>query len=79
MKKIEDSILKAYGDQAKANVDRMRSLREELLLKPDVLQKMWVLRKLCYPMDDLEAMEFLLDKVKSTKGNAEFFDAMRRG
>ena len=49
------------------------------MLKPDVLQKMWVLRKLCYPMDDLEAMEFLLDKVKSTKGNQEFFDAMRRG
>ena len=47
--------------------------------EPDVLQKMWVLRKLCYPMDDLAAMEFLLDKVKSTKGNAEFFDAMRRG
>ena len=52
---------------------------EELLLKPDVLQKMWVLRKLLYPMDDLEAMEFLLDKVKATKGNNEFFDAMRRG
>ena len=61
------------------NVNRSGTRREELLLKPDVLQKMWVLRKLCYPMDDLEAMEFLLDKVKSTKGNAEFFDAMRRG
>jgi transcription termination factor Rho len=61
------------------NVNRSGTRREELLLKPDVLQKMWVLRKLCYPMDDLAAMEFLLDKVKSTKGNAEFFDAMRRG
>jgi transcription termination factor Rho len=61
------------------NVNRSGTRREELLLKPDVLQKMWVLRKLCYPMDDLEAMEFLLDKVKSTKGNQEFFDAMRRG
>jgi transcription termination factor Rho len=38
-----------------------------------------VLRKLLYPMDDIEAMEFLLDKVRSTKNNAEFFDAMRRG
>mgnify|MGYP002360826889 FL=1 len=61
------------------NVNRSGTRREELLLIPDVLQKMWVLRKLCYPMDDLAAMEFLLDKVKSTKGNAEFFDAMRRG
>jgi transcription termination factor Rho len=61
------------------NVNRSGTRREELLLKPDVLSKMWVLRKLCYQMDDLAAMEFLLDKVKSTKGNAEFFDAMRRG
>jgi transcription termination factor Rho len=61
------------------NVNRSGTRREELLLKPDVLAKMWVLRKLLYPMDDLAAMEFLLDKVKSTKGNAEFFDAMRRG
>jgi len=61
------------------NVNRSGTRREELLLKPDVLAKMWVLRKLCYPMDDLAAMEFLLDKVKSTKGNTEFFDAMRRG
>jgi len=61
------------------NVNRSGTRREELLLTPDVLSKMWVLRKLCYPMDDLAAMEFLLDKVKSTKGNAEFFDAMRRG
>ncbi|MDR0673360.1 MAG: transcription termination factor Rho [Zoogloeaceae bacterium] len=61
------------------NVNRSGTRREELLLKPDVLQKMWVLRKLLYPMDDLEAMEFLLDKIKSTKSNCEFFDAMRRG
>ncbi|MGB4672641.1 MAG: transcription termination factor Rho [Azovibrio sp.] len=61
------------------NVNRSGTRREELLLKPDVLQKMWVLRKLLYPMDDLEAMEFLLDKIKSTKSNGEFFDAMRRG
>jgi transcription termination factor Rho len=60
------------------NVNRSGTRREELLLKPDVLQKMWVLRKLLYNMDDLEAMEFLLDKIKSTKNNGEFFDAMRR-
>ena len=61
------------------NVNKSGTRREELLLKPDVLQKVWVLRKLLYPMDDLEAMEFLVDKVKQTKNNAEFFDSMRRG
>ncbi|MBI5921581.1 MAG: transcription termination factor Rho [Betaproteobacteria bacterium] len=61
------------------NVNRSGTRREELLLKPDVLQKMWVLRKLLYNMDDMEAMEFLLDKIKATKNNGEFFDAMRRG
>ena len=61
------------------NVNRSGTRREELLLKPDVLQKMWILRKLLYNMDDMEAMEFLLDKVKATKNNGEFFDAMRRG
>ncbi|PIX74029.1 MAG: transcription termination factor Rho [Rhodocyclales bacterium CG_4_10_14_3_um_filter_68_10] len=61
------------------NVNRSGTRREELLLKPDVLQKVWILRKLLYNMDDLDAMEFLLDKIKATKSNAEFFDAMRRG
>jgi transcription termination factor Rho len=60
------------------NVNRSGTRREELLLEPAVLQKMWILRKLLYNMDDLEAMEFLLDKIKATKSNAEFFDAMRR-
>ncbi len=61
------------------NVNRSGTRREELLLKPEILQKVWILRKLLYPMDELEAMEFLLDKVKATKTNAEFFDSMRRG
>ncbi|HZV53945.1 MAG TPA: transcription termination factor Rho [Rhodocyclaceae bacterium] len=61
------------------NVNRSGTRREELLLKPDVLQKVWILRKLLYGLDDLEATEFLLDKVKATKNNAEFFEAMRRG
>ena len=60
------------------NVNRSGTRREELLLKPDVLQKMWILRKLLYNMDDLEAMEFLLDKIKATKNNGEFFDSMRK-
>jgi transcription termination factor Rho len=53
--------------------------REELLLKPEILQKTWILRKLLYPMDEIEAMEFILDKMKSTKTNIDFFDMMRRG
>jgi transcription termination factor Rho len=61
------------------NVNRSGTRREELLLKADVLQKVWILRKLLYGMDDMEAMEFLLDKIKATKSNGEFFDAMRRG
>ncbi|HWU66917.1 MAG TPA: transcription termination factor Rho [Methylophilus sp.] len=61
------------------NVNKSGTRREELLLDKDVLQKIWVLRKLLYPMDDLEAMEFLLDKIKGTKSNNDFFDSMRRG
>ncbi len=60
------------------NVNRSGTRKEELLIKPDVLQKIWVLRKLLYPMDDGEAMEFLLDKIKATKNNNDFFDSMRR-
>jgi len=60
------------------NVNKSSTRREELLIPSDVLQKIWVLSKLLYPMDDLEAMEFLLDKVRSTKNNSDFFDSMRR-
>ena len=51
------------------NLNRSGTRREELLMKPDNLQKVWVLRKFLYDMDELEAMEFLLDKLKSTKTN----------
>jgi len=61
------------------NVNRSGTRREELLIPKDVLQKIWVLRKLLFPMDELEATEFLLDKVRATKSNADFFDSMRRG
>jgi len=61
------------------NVNRSGTRREELLIEKDILQKVWVLRKLLYPMDDLEAAEFLVDKVKATKTNSDFFDSMRRG
>jgi len=61
------------------NVNRSGTRREELLIAKEVLQKIWVLRKLLYPMDELEAAEFLIDKIRATKANAEFFDSMRRG
>ena len=60
------------------NLNRSGTRREELLTKPDELQKMWILRKLLHPMDELAAIEFLLDKLKATKSNADFFDSMRR-
>lgn len=61
------------------NINRSGTRREELLTKPDELQKMWILRKLLHPMDELAAMEFLIDRLRSTKTNDEFFDAMKRG
>ncbi len=60
------------------NINRSGTRREELLIEAGELQKMWILRKLLHPMDDLEGSEFLLDKLKATKNNAEFFDSMRR-
>jgi transcription termination factor Rho len=59
------------------NINRSGTRREELLMPPDELQKMWILRKILHPMDELDAMEFLHDKLKATKTNAEFFDSMR--
>jgi transcription termination factor Rho len=61
------------------NLNKSGTRREELLIKPDQLQKIWILRKLLYSMDEIEAMEFILDKMKATKNNNEFFDLMRRG
>ena len=61
------------------NVNRSGTRREELLIAKEVLTKIWVLRKLLYPMDELEATEFLLDKIRATKNNADFFDSMKRG
>lgn len=60
------------------NINRSGTRREELLTHPDELQKMWILRKLLHPMDELAAMEFMLDKLKATKTNASFFDSMKR-
>jgi len=60
------------------NINRSGTRREELLTDVDELQKMWILRKLLHPMDELAAMEFLHDKLKDTKTNGEFFDSMKR-
>ena len=60
------------------NINRSGTRREELLIAPDELQKIWILRKLLHQMDELESSEFLLDKLKATKNNAEFFDSMKR-
>jgi transcription termination factor Rho len=60
------------------NINRSGTRREELLTSQDELQKMWILRKLLHPMDEIAAMEFLLDKLKVTKTNSEFFESMKR-
>lgn len=59
------------------NINRSGTRREELLTKSDELQKMWILRKLLHPMDEVAAMEFLIDRLRSTKTNNDFFDAMK--
>ncbi|KLJ02491.1 transcription termination factor Rho [Luteimonas sp. FCS-9] len=60
------------------NVNQSGTRREDLLIEPELLQKIWILRKLLHPMDEIAAMEFLLDKMKSTKSNDEFFSSMKR-
>jgi transcription termination factor Rho len=60
------------------NINRSGTRKEELLTQPDELQKMWVLRKVLHPMDELAAIEFLLSKLQDTKTNTEFFEAMKR-
>jgi transcription termination factor Rho len=60
------------------NINRSGTRREEKLTDEQELQKIWILRKLLHPMEELAAMEFLLERLKATKNNAEFFDAMKR-
>src|SRR6202790_5397554 len=60
------------------NINRSGTRKEELITDPSELAKMWILRKLLHPMDELAAIEFLLDKMKDTKSNSEFFEAMKR-
>ena len=60
------------------HINRSGTRREDLLMKQDELQKMWILRKILHPMDELAAMEFLFDRLKTTKTNAEFFASMKK-
>ncbi|NOQ90719.1 MAG: transcription termination factor Rho [Gammaproteobacteria bacterium] len=59
------------------NINRSGTRREELLTKPDELQKMWILRRLLQPMDEIGAIEFLMSRLQATKTNEEFFDTMK--
>jgi len=60
------------------NINRSGTRKEDLITDPGELAKMWILRKLLHPMDELPAIEFLLDKMKDTKTNSDFFEAMKR-
>jgi transcription termination factor Rho len=60
------------------NINRSGTRREELLMDPDELQKVWILRKFLHSMDDLEAMEFVLARMQNSKTNSEFFDQMKK-
>ncbi|WP_445209946.1 transcription termination factor Rho [Bordetella bronchiseptica] len=60
------------------NLNKSGTRREELLIKPELLQKVWVLRKFIHDMDEIQSMEFILDKMRATKTNAEFFDMMKK-
>ena len=60
------------------DINRSGTRREDRITDPDELQKMWILRKLLHPMDELAAIEFLLDRLKDTKTNAEFYASMKR-
>ena len=60
------------------NINRSGTRREDLLLSPEELQRTWILRKILQSMDECDAIEFLLERMKNHKTNAEFFDAMKR-
>ncbi|MBP7177844.1 MAG: transcription termination factor Rho [Moraxellaceae bacterium] len=60
------------------NIKKSGTRREERLIGEDELKKVWILRKLLHPMDEISAIEFLLDKMKESKTNEEFFEMMKR-
>jgi len=60
------------------DINKSGTRREELMIGQNLLQKVWILRKLLHPMDEIQAIEFMLDKLKATKTNEEFFNFMKR-
>ena len=60
------------------DINKSGTRREELMIDQMLLQKVWILRKLLHPMDEIQAIEFMLDKLKATKNNEEFFNFMKR-
>ncbi|WP_216367941.1 transcription termination factor Rho [Oceanidesulfovibrio marinus] len=60
------------------DINRSGTRKEELLLKEDVLNRVWILRKVLAPMSSIDSMEFLLDKMRGTKNNREFLDIMNK-
>ncbi|MBT7044253.1 MAG: transcription termination factor Rho, partial [Gammaproteobacteria bacterium] len=60
------------------NINRSGTRREELLMNPEDLQKIWILRKFLHSMDELEAMEFVLARMQSSKTNTDFFEQMKK-
>lgn len=60
------------------NINRSGTRREEILVSEEELQALWILRKFLHPMEDVEAMEFLFDRLQSTATNEEFFASMKR-
>jgi len=58
------------------DLNRSGTRKEELLLEPDVLNKVWILRRIMAPMNSVDTMDFLLDKMRGTKSNRQFLDMM---
>jgi len=76
----EVHLSRAYAEKRifpAIDIDRSGTRREDLLTRPDELQKLWILRKFLHPMESFAKMEFLLERLKNTKTNEEFFDAMK--
>jgi transcription termination factor Rho len=60
------------------DINRSGTRKEELLLPPEDLNRIWILRKLLSPLSPVDTMEFLLEKMRGTQGNGEFLAAMNR-
>ena len=73
-----DRILSDKCTYPAIDIQKSGTRKEELLVDAGILSKMWVLRRILTPMGTTDAMEFLLEKLKDSKNNDEFFDAMNQ-